>query len=169
MFTIYLLNQAENIINMHIKYRQIVKEKQIQTSLFKITHEIKNPIDVCKGYLDMYDENNLEKTKKYIPIIKEEIDRVLILLEDFLSMNKQKINKDILDINKDYIVRTSDKVDTRKKIIKLTDKGVKIVRVLDEDAKEISNLLMIGINKDEYDTFKRVLDKVEMNIERMKI
>ena len=99
MFTIYLLNQAENIINMHIKYRQIVKEKQIQTSIFKITHEIKNPIAVCKGYLDMYDENNIEKTKKYMPILKEEIDRVLILLEDFLAMNKQKINKELLDIN----------------------------------------------------------------------
>lgn len=99
MFTIYLLNQAENIINMHIKYRQIVKEKQIQTSIFKITHEIKNPIAVCKGYLDMYDENNIEKTKKYMPILKEEIDRVLILLEDFLAMNRQKINKELLDIN----------------------------------------------------------------------
>ena len=47
----------------------------------------------------MYDEKDVEKTKRYIPIIKDEIDRVLILLEDFLSMNKQKINKEILDIN----------------------------------------------------------------------
>ena len=47
----------------------------------------------------MYDPNNVTKIKKNIPIIKEEIDRTLILLEDFLEMNTQKINKDILDIN----------------------------------------------------------------------
>ena len=99
VFTIYLLNKAEEILNLHMQFKQITKEKQIHTSLFKITHEIKNPIAVCKGYLDMYDEKNIEKTKKYIPIIKEEIDRVLILLEDFLAMNRQKINKELLDIN----------------------------------------------------------------------
>lgn len=98
-FTSYLLKKSEEILSIHSKIKKIEKEKQLHLSLFKITHEIKNPIAVCKGYLDMYDENNIEKTKKYIPIIKEEIDRVLILLEDFLSMNKQKINKDILDIN----------------------------------------------------------------------
>lgn len=98
-FTSYLLKKSEEILNLHSKIKKIEKEKQLHLSLFKITHEIKNPIAVCKGYLDMYNENNIEKTKKHIPIIKEEIDRVLILLEDFLSMNKQKINKDILDIN----------------------------------------------------------------------
>ena len=61
-------------------------------SLFKITHEIKNPIAVIKGYLDMYDENN-ENCKKYIPIIKGETNRVLVLLEDFLS--NQRIQKEV--------------------------------------------------------------------------
>ena len=98
-FITYLLKKSEEVLNIHAKIKNIEKEKQIQTSLFKITHEIKNPIAVCKGYLDMYDETDIEKTKKYIPIIKEEIDRILILLEDFLSMNRQKINKDIIDIN----------------------------------------------------------------------
>ena len=97
-FSIYLLKKTEEMLNIHSKLKKISKEKEVQTSLFKITHEIKNPIAVCKGYLDMYDETK-EETEKYIPIIKEEIDRVLILLEDFLSMNKQKINKEIVDIN----------------------------------------------------------------------
>ena len=34
-----------------------------------------------------------------MPVLKEEINRTLILLEDFLTMNRLKINKDILDIN----------------------------------------------------------------------
>ena len=67
--------------------------------IFKITHEIKNPIAVCKGYLDMIDVNNKEKTIKYVNNIKGEIDKTLILLQDFLSLRKIQINKDIIDIN----------------------------------------------------------------------
>lgn len=98
-FLIYLLDQTEKILNLHMTIKQIENDKQIKTSLFRITHEIKNPIAVCKGYLDMFDDNNLNHYKKYIPILKEEIDRTLLLLEDFLAMNKLKINKDIIDIN----------------------------------------------------------------------
>ncbi len=97
--TIYMLEKGREVLKMHMSLKEIKKTSQIQKSLFQITHEIKNPIAVCKGYLDMYDENNPEKIKKHIPILKEEIERTLILLEDFLSLNRQKINKDILDIN----------------------------------------------------------------------
>ena len=97
--SIYMLEKGREIIKLHMSFKEIKKNSQIQKSLFQITHEIKNPIAVCKGYLDMYDENNPEKIRKHIPIIKEEIERTLTLLEDFLSLNRQKINKDILDIN----------------------------------------------------------------------
>lgn len=96
---IILLNKTESILKLHMNIKEIKQNKQIHTSLFKVTHEIKNPIAVCKGYLDMFDENNPDHLKKYIPILKEEIDRTLILLEDFLAMNQVKINKDIIDIN----------------------------------------------------------------------
>ncbi len=99
IFVIYLLEKTEDMLKLHKSIKEIENDKQIKTSLFKITHEIKNPIAVCKGYLDMYNENKIDDFKKHVPILKEEIDRTLILLEDFLAMNKQKINKDILDIN----------------------------------------------------------------------
>lgn len=98
-FTIYLLERAEDILSLRLKIKEFEKEKNLRESLFKITHEIKNPIAVCKGYLDMFDINNQEHSRKYIPILKDEVARVLILLEDFLSINKIKIEKDIMDIN----------------------------------------------------------------------
>lgn len=98
-FIIYLFQKTEDMLKIHKTIQEIEQDKQIKTSLFRITHEIKNPIAVCKGYLDMFDSNNPEHFKKYIPILKEEIDRTLLLLEDFLAMNKIKINKDIIDIN----------------------------------------------------------------------
>lgn len=98
-FTIYLFERAEEILSLRLKLKEFEKEKKIRESLFKITHEIKNPIAVCKGYLDMFDVNNIEHSRKYIPIMKDEIARILILLEDFLSINKIKIEKEIMDVN----------------------------------------------------------------------
>jgi len=96
---IYLLNKTEEILNSRITAKEIEHDKQIKNTLFQITHEIKNPIAVCKGYLDMFNIENHNHAQKYIPIIKEEIEKTLFLLEDFLSMNKVKINKDLLDMN----------------------------------------------------------------------
>ena len=94
-----ILEKARRTIKYHMTVKELIEEKQIRKSLFKITHEIKNPLAVCKGYLDMFDVNNVEHARKYVPILKEEIDRTLILLQDFLSFTKIKIEKDILDIN----------------------------------------------------------------------
>lgn len=98
-FILYLFEKGEQILKFHMTVKELEREKQIRTSLFKITHEIKNPIAVCKGYLDMLDTKNQEHVDTYIPIMREEIDRTLVLLQDFLSMTKVKVEKDILDIN----------------------------------------------------------------------
>lgn len=98
-FTIYLFTKTEKIIDMQKMVNKVEEAKAMYQSLFKVTHEIKNPIAVCKGYLDMFDVNNIEHSRKYIPILKSEVSRLLVLLEDFLSINRIKIEKDILDID----------------------------------------------------------------------
>ena len=102
-FVIYLFKTAEDILELHLKFCEIEHQKDITNSLFQITHEIKNPIAVCKGYLDMFDVNNVEHSKKYIPILKSEIDRLLLLLQDFLSINRINIDKDIINIALDRL------------------------------------------------------------------
>ena len=96
---IYIIKRAEEIMKLHMSYKEIEQDKQIKNRLFQITHEVKNPIAVCKGYLDMFDVDNPKCAREYVPIMKEEISRTLYLLEDYLAMNKVKINKDIIDIN----------------------------------------------------------------------
>ena len=91
--------KINNILIFENNLQELRQEKNLRMSLFKITHEIKNPITVCKGYLDMFDCKDVEKSKKYTNILKNEIDRVLVLLEDFLSINKIKIKKNIIDLN----------------------------------------------------------------------
>lgn len=93
---ILFLIEAEKIIQINTSYKELMKEHKMKESLFKISHEIKNPIAVCKGYLDMFDAKNSEK---YIPILKTEINKTLNLLQDFSACNKIKIEKDIIDIS----------------------------------------------------------------------
>jgi signal transduction histidine kinase len=93
-----LLVKLEKVIDIYGTIRVVEYEKEFRNSLFEVTHEIKNPIAVCKGYIDMLDTNNKKQVNKYIPIIKEEIDRTLTLMNDFLNLTKLSINKNIIDI-----------------------------------------------------------------------
>ena len=102
---------GKNTLKVHLNYKELQNEKQIRMSLFKITHEIKNPIAVIKGYLDMLDIENKKQVKRYIPIIKSETDRILTILQDFLSLNKMNLDIDIMDINmliEDVIFKLND-------------------------------------------------------------
>ncbi len=91
-FIYFILKECQKSSNLYITIKELEKEKQLRNSLFKITHEIKNPLAVCKGYLDMFDSNNKNHVEKYIPIIKQEIETALVLMNDFLSLTKLKVN-----------------------------------------------------------------------------
>ena len=80
------------------KNKYLDNEKRLKNYMFKITHEIKNPIAVCKGYLEMMDTNDIPKTTRYISIINSEIERTLNILKDILEFNKINLEKDIMDI-----------------------------------------------------------------------
>ena len=72
--------------------------KELKLALFKLTHEIKNPIAVCKGYLEMLDIKNKDKLKKYLLIIKDEINRTLSIINDFSDYGKLQIEKEEVDV-----------------------------------------------------------------------
>lgn len=95
---LFFINKGEEVMMLNNVIHELEKEKKLRESLFKITHEIKNPIAVCKGYLDMLDYEDKDKVKRYIPIIKDEISRTLILMDDFLDYTKVEIERDITDI-----------------------------------------------------------------------
>lgn len=95
----FVFEKCDKMSRLFFSLSDIEENKQIKQTLFKISHEIKNPLAVCKGYLDMYDSNNSVHTTKYVPIIKSEIEKTLILLQDFLCLTKTNLKLEILDIN----------------------------------------------------------------------
>lgn len=95
---IIFYSKFETIVKMYHSLEEITKEKVFCESLFKITHEIKNPITVCKGYLDMFDIKNPAKANRFIGIINQEINRTLVLLKDFSDVSKINVDKNIMDV-----------------------------------------------------------------------
>ena len=97
---IYIYKKSEEITNLNILLKETKKEQKLYQSLSKLTHELKNPITVCKGYLEMLDKNNNRNVNKYLPIISSEIERALEVINDFSSLSKLKtLNKEEVDLN----------------------------------------------------------------------
>lgn len=95
----YGINESKNIISLHMNLKEFEKEKNIKLNLFKITHEIKNPLTVVNGYLSMFDVTDIEKSKRYISILKNEVNRTLNLLGDFMEFTKIKVVKKECNFN----------------------------------------------------------------------
>lgn len=96
---VYLLIEiGDSIMQYHMEVKDLKEGKQFKKTIFNITHEIKNPLAVCKGYLDMLDNDN-SKLNKYLPIIKKEINQSLLILQDFMNIERITINKEVMNIN----------------------------------------------------------------------
>lgn len=97
--SIYFFEKGENITNLYTITKESKKDKLLFESLSKLTHELKNPISVCKGYLEIIDKNGYQKAPKYLPIISSEIERSLSVINDFSSLGKLKeLNKEEVDL-----------------------------------------------------------------------
>ena len=118
----FLLEKGEEAIDLNRVVYELEKEKKLRESLFKITHEIKNPIAVCKGYLDMMDYRDIDKVERYNSIIKDEINRTLILMDDFLDYTKIKVEKE----EADFYLLIEDTCDIMKPLFNANDVSLKL-------------------------------------------
>lgn len=95
-FLLVILTLAiDYIMNNLTKIESTTKEDE---TLYQVVHEIKNPLSVCSGYLEMLDTSDEEKLNKYLPIIKKEMNRALTIMNDFLNIRKIDVNKEIMDL-----------------------------------------------------------------------
>lgn len=78
------------------KYSKL--EEQYRNYLFRFIHEVKNPIAVCKGYLEMLNGKvEDDKKKKYIELISKQINESLKIMEDYLVYGRFNVVLDYMD------------------------------------------------------------------------
>ena len=68
----------------------------MKNDIYTLAHEIRNPLCVVKGYLEMLNENNVSKYKK---IIQDEVNDSLKILSDYLEYNRISISEEEIDLN----------------------------------------------------------------------
>ena len=100
VFVLYIIEKGKEIVSLNQITKELEKEKTLKISLFKITHEVKNPLSVCKGYLSMMNYNDIEKVKKYNNIISNEINRTLDIMDAFSQYTKINIKKEKNNLTK---------------------------------------------------------------------
>jgi len=146
---LYIFKLIEKMQSLNTSIKLLEKDKLLKDALFKLTHEIKNPLAVCKGYLEMIDLDKKEKSSKYISIMKQEIDRSLNIMTDFVEFNKIKVIKEQIDLN----LLLEDIYDSFKIIIK--NKNIKLIYKDREDEE----LYISG----DYERLKQVIINVLKN------
>lgn len=97
LISIYLIYSLIILLKKRMKLyytlEDIENNKLIKTSIFKVTHEIKNPLAVIRGYLSIFDPYDSEKCLKYKNILEIEVENALNVLKDFSSINHLDIKK----------------------------------------------------------------------------
>ena len=68
----------------------------MKNDIYTLAHEIRNPLCVVKGYLEMLDETNISKYKE---IIQNQVADSLNILNDYLEFNRISLNKEEIDLN----------------------------------------------------------------------
>ncbi len=66
-------------------------------------------------------------------------------------------------LEKQYVVRLTNREDKRKKNLLLTPKGTEMMNRITELAFEVSNKLLAGVDEKDEEAFLRVLNKIQEN------
>lgn len=90
------------------------------------------------------------------------------ILDKFNSINKSTLSEILNNLEKNnYISRNEFKDDSRKKIICLTEKANEVIAVLKKNFDSVAHSVLDSISKEEYEAFKKILDKMERNIDEL--
>lgn len=92
-FFIVLYETLIEINHIRTELQNAEKLKVISELTSVFAHEIRNPMQVARGFLQLLDEPDLPNGKKeYIQISLEELDRANEIINDFLAFGKPVIN-----------------------------------------------------------------------------
>lgn len=151
LISIYLIYNLIILLKKRMKLyytlEDIENNKLIKTSIFKVTHEIKNPLAVIKGYLSIFDPYDSDRCLKYKNILEIEVENALNVLKDFSSINH-------LDIKKNNINYYDLLMEAKETILPFfNDKNIKL---------NINSSRELFVNAD-YNRMKQVLINILKN------
>lgn len=105
---------SERIKRLQLYYESMKHSERLKTTgelAAAVAHEIRNPLTVVKGYLQLYEQNNAidDKDKKNFSLLIKELDSAEQVISQLLSLSKPSKEK------------TTEKLDVKHVIHRVTD------------------------------------------------
>ncbi|OEH84985.1 hypothetical protein BHU72_07280 [Desulfuribacillus stibiiarsenatis] len=100
--SIYYLEKTKMDIELANEHMKLEKLSSVSDIAASISHEIKNPLTVTRGFLQLLQNTKLsdEKRTTYIDLSLAELDRAVAIINDYLAFAKpSKDNIEILELN----------------------------------------------------------------------
>ncbi|MFD2445472.1 ATP-binding protein [Bacillus sp. CGMCC 1.16607] len=99
-FFIILIENLREIRQIRLEMQNAEKLRVISELTSVFAHEIRNPMQVTRGFLQLLNEPDLpDKKKEYIQLSIEELDRANEIINDFLSLGKpSEVNSERIDV-----------------------------------------------------------------------
>lgn len=82
---------------MYIERYKKKKELEYQNYLYTLAHEVKGPLSICKGYIEIMNKNK-KYSKGKVSIIEKELNDSLSIMDEYLVMRKSKVNLEYIDV-----------------------------------------------------------------------
>ena len=157
----YLLVKLNRLLYTFKTLSDYKKEDKIRLTISKISHEVKNPLTVIKGYLEVLDNKSIVEDKNKI---LNEINYALNIINDFKDINHLIINKKEFIINNtiNSIIKDVIPFFTNKKVIinfkpkkdyyiyadekRIKQALINIIKNAIEATKENDKIIIISIN-----------------------
>jgi two-component system, sporulation sensor kinase B len=89
--------------------RHLIKSKKLEAVEqmgAAISHEIRNPLTAAIGFVQLLQEDNIQKHKKreYLDIVKNELESAEKVIQDYLTFSKPALNSlEILNVKKELL------------------------------------------------------------------
>jgi two-component system sporulation sensor kinase B len=82
------------------KLMSLEKMQSISHLAASISHEVRNPLTVVRGFTQLFSENNLtpDKRKEYTALVLQELDRAELIISNYLQFAKPEL-EDVRDLN----------------------------------------------------------------------
>nr|WP_275980385.1 HAMP domain-containing sensor histidine kinase [Halalkalibacter alkaliphilus] len=107
---ILFIERAKTENHMLSELKELEKLKVVSEMAASISHEVRNPLTVTKGFLQLLQDKTISDDKKefYIRLSLNELERAEVIISDYLTFAKPSLeNVELLELNEeiDYVMK----------------------------------------------------------------
>ncbi|WP_332630934.1 HAMP domain-containing sensor histidine kinase [Halalkalibacter flavus] len=107
---ILFIERAKTESHMLSELKELEKLKVVSEMAASISHEVRNPLTVTKGFLQLLQDTTISDDKKefYIRLSLNELERAEVIISDYLTFAKPSLeNVELLELNEeiDYVMK----------------------------------------------------------------